>query len=132
MLLIPVGQPIKLSNRPIEHIVMLETFSAKEPIKQIPKMLVIGLVMILQVTKVVHVSGKLGGQIVAEFGDRDRLLPLENKRMSFPPTAGFQTLPGERPTEEVQDHIPQRLEIVTPRRSYMGPHLARESWEYGI
>lgn len=89
MLLIPVGQPIKLSNRPIEHIVMLETFSAKEPIKQIPKMLVIGLVMILQVTKVVHVSGKLGGQTVAEFGDRDRLLPLENKRMSFPPTAGF-------------------------------------------
>jgi hypothetical protein len=64
-LLVHIKQLLKLTNRPIEHIVMLETFAAKEAVEQISEELVIGLVLVTQFTKVVDVGSKLRGYPMA-------------------------------------------------------------------
>lgn len=122
---------VALLDRPVEDIVILEALAHEEIAEELAEVRVVRLIVEAQCSAVVEVDAKSAGIRVRPFHDvsvawdplvrestakelcgRGHLL-LHNAVVLLLLGGSLETLPGERPSEEVHEDISQRFHVVS-------------------
>jgi hypothetical protein len=104
-----------LLNRPIENVIVLETFTDEEIPEELAKVRVVGFVVESKRTAVVEVNGEFVGETTAEVFGRSRHLLLHDSVVLLLLGSSLESLPRERSTKEVHENVTERFHIVTTR-----------------
>lgn len=102
-----------LVDRPVEDIVILETFTNEEITEDLSEVRVIWLVVEAEGASVVEVDGKLIGESTAEDFGRGRHLLLHDPVILLLLGSSLETLPWKRTTTEVEHDISQGFHVIT-------------------
>ena len=99
-------------DAPVEHVIVLVPFTDEEIPEELPQIGVVRLVVKSQGPSVVQEYGKLVREATAEKIGRSGHLFLHDPVILLLLSGGFETLPGERTTEEIHEDVSEGFEVV--------------------
>lgn len=106
---------VTLLNRPIEDVVVLKALADEQVTEQLAQVRIVGLVIESQRPAVVEVDGELVGETAAQILGRGRHLFLHDAVVLLLFGGGLESLPRQRASQEVHEHVTQRLHVVPTR-----------------
>mmetsp|Transcript_66791 Transcript_66791/g.173749 ORF Transcript_66791/g.173749 Transcript_66791/m.173749 type:complete len:208 (-) Transcript_66791:54-677(-) len=103
-----------IQNRPIKHEIVLIALAEEQVFEKAAQVGVVGAVLEAQAAAVVEVRHELGGKVFAQDLDRCRHLLLHDLLVLLLLGVGLKALPWQAAAVEVHQHVPHRLQVVTP------------------
>ena len=110
---------------PVKHIVIREALSEEKLSKYALQILVIGLIFKVKTPHVVEVKTELGRNALTKHTYRGTELLLQNSRILLLLRGGGKSLPGEFALEKVDQHVAQRLNVISSGRLNAEVHINR-------
>lgn len=104
-----------LLNAPVEHVVILEALAHEQVSEELAKVRVVGLIIEAERSTAVEVDSHLRGEAPAKKLSWSCHLLLHDSIVLLLLGGGLKSLPRQRATEEVHEHISQRLEVISSR-----------------
>lgn len=99
-------------DRPVEHVIILETLPNKKVTEELAKVGVVRLVIEAKSTRVVQEDAKLVGKATAKDIGRCRHLFFHYPVVLLLLGSGLEALPRKSATQEVHKYVCERLEVV--------------------
>ena len=99
-------------DAPVEDVVVLVTLTNKEITEELAEVRIVRLVVEAKSTSVVEEDAKLVGESAAQKIRRGGHLLLHNAVVLLLLGGGFETLPGQGATQEVHQHVGERLKVI--------------------
>ncbi len=103
---------------PVVHVIQFVTFSVEQFLKHFSQVAVIGLIFELQGSAVVEVSGEFNGQALAQDFNGSGHLLLHNLVVLFLLVVGLNTLPRQKSSHQINQHITNSLQIISSTLFY--------------
>ena len=100
--------------RPVEITIMCEAFPVVEILEELPQVLVVGRVEEIEPANVAQVRGHLFGMTLTELLDRSRAFRVADLLVALLQRVRFEALPWQAATQEVHEHVAQRLQVISP------------------
>jgi len=99
-------------NGPIEHVVVLEALTVKELFEKPLQVSVVGAIFEAQTSAILEIRTEFRGVTLAQLLGASGHFAVHNPLVLLLLSVGLQTLPREAASDEVHEHIPERLKVI--------------------